>query len=188
MARVVDALALKRALRGDVRLHRDSQAAQLSENTPSTLHIPMLLTLQGSGLAGRLWKHPGNGVRNRAEDSLDTNNQSLQFLLDDILRHLSSKILEEEMHTAILWEKDGVKTHTLALIKGSQGNGHGSEAISSPWDIQQLSPLIWAERLLGHNPLNHIRMTCISLNRDISGGLILLLACGSDTFKGHLGI
>jgi hypothetical protein len=73
------------------------------------------------------------------KDSLNTNNQSLQFL-PDIRRHLSPKILEEETHTAILWKKEGVKTHTLALINGSQGNGHGSEAISSPWDNQQPSP------------------------------------------------
>lgn len=78
------------------------------------------------------------------KDSLDTKKQSFQFLLDDILRHLSPKILEEETHTAILWEK-GVRTHTLSLIKGSQGNGHGSEAISGPWDNQNPSPLIWAE-------------------------------------------
>jgi hypothetical protein len=56
--------------------------------------------------------------------TLDINNQSLQFL-PDILRHLSPQILEEETHTAILWEKEGVKTHTLAFIKGSQGNVRG---------------------------------------------------------------
>jgi hypothetical protein len=70
--------------------------------------------------------------RAEMKDSLDTNKQSFQFLLDDILRHLSPKILEEEMHTAILWEKSGVKTHTLTLINGSQGNGRGSEAIRGP--------------------------------------------------------
>jgi len=63
--------------------------------------------------------------RAELKDSSDTNNHSLQFLPDDILRHLSPQILAEETHTAILWEKEGVKTHTLALIKGSQGNGHG---------------------------------------------------------------
>jgi hypothetical protein len=63
--------------------------------------------------------------RKELKDSSDTNNQSLLFLPDDILRHLSPQILEEEMHTVILWEKKGVKTHTLALIKGLQGNGRG---------------------------------------------------------------
>jgi hypothetical protein len=56
--------------------------------------------------------------RAELKDTLHTNNQSLQFF-PHILRHLSPQILKEEMHTAILWEKEGVKTHTLALIKGS---------------------------------------------------------------------
>jgi len=67
VAKALAALALKRALRGDVRLHRDSQAAQLSENAPSTLHIPALPTLQGSGLGGRLWKCSGTGAQSRDE-------------------------------------------------------------------------------------------------------------------------
>jgi hypothetical protein len=48
VAEALAALTLKRALLGGVGLHRDSQAAELSENTLSTLHIPMLPTLQSS--------------------------------------------------------------------------------------------------------------------------------------------
>jgi hypothetical protein len=80
---------------------------------------------------------------------------------------LSPQILVEEMHTEILWEREGVGTYTPFLIKGSKGNGHGSEAISGPWDNEQPSPLIWAERPLGHNALNHTKKTRVSLTPEM---------------------
>ena len=91
------------------------------------------------------------------------NTLRLQLHPDDILRHFSPQILEEETQTAILWETEGVKTQTLALIKGSQSSVHNSEAISGPWDNQQPSPLIWDDRPLWYNAFNHIRKSCVSM-------------------------
>lgn len=51
------------------------------------------------------------------QDSLDTHTENTHFLPDDICRHSSAQILNEQKHTAILREGEGVITHTLAPIK-----------------------------------------------------------------------
>jgi hypothetical protein len=64
------------------------------------------------------------------QDSLGTNAQSLQLLLDYVLGHLSAQILVEQTYTTILREREGVKILTLVPIKGSQCADHRSEAVS----------------------------------------------------------
>jgi hypothetical protein len=75
------------------------------------------------------------------QDSLDTDIQNLQLLPDDVPRHLSAKILNQQTYTTILREREGVKTHTRVPIKGSQCADGGFEAVSSQLDKQQAFPL-----------------------------------------------
>ena len=55
----------------------------------------------------------------------------------------------------ILWEREGVKTHTLAPIKGLQCADSVSEGVSGLWDKHQPLPLIWAESPLRHEACIH---------------------------------
>ena len=70
----------------------------------------------------------------RAElhDALDTDSQGLKLLPDDVLRHLSAEVLQQQTYTTILWERESVKCHTLAPVKGSEGTDCGSEPVGSP--------------------------------------------------------
>jgi hypothetical protein len=61
-------------------------------------------------------------------DSLDTNVQSFQLLPDDALRHSFAEVLHQQLHAAVLRQREGVKTHTL-LAQGPQRADRGSEAI-----------------------------------------------------------
>jgi hypothetical protein len=96
--------------------------------------------LRGAGLGGFLVMAPGANL----QDSLDRDTKGLQLLPDDILRHMSAQILNQQMYTTILWDR-GVKTHTLAPIKGSQCTDRGSEPSAVCGTSISLSPLIWAE-------------------------------------------
>ena len=62
-------------------------------------------------------------------DSLDTNFQGFQFLPDDALRHAPTEVLDQQPHTAVLWEGEGVKTHTFLPIKGPQCTDCGTESV-----------------------------------------------------------
>ena len=113
----------------------------------------------------------------RAElDTLDTDARDLELLPDDTLRHVSAEVYNQHTHIFILRERERVKTHTLAPIEGSEGIDRGSEAVGSHL------PFIWAERLLGHSALNHLRkwlsvsVAHVTKNRS----LVRLLSCGDD--------
>jgi len=95
------------------------------------------------GLGGFLVTAPAANM----QDSLDRDIQGLQLLLDDILRHLSAQIINQQMYTTILRD-GGVKTHTLASIKGWQCTAHGSEPSAVRGTSISLSPLIWTESSL----------------------------------------
>jgi hypothetical protein len=45
------------------------------------------------------------------------NAQDFQFLLDT-LRHLSAEFFNQQTHTAVFLERENVKAHTLAPVKG----------------------------------------------------------------------
>jgi len=70
---------------------------------------------------------------------------SLHLLPDYFLRHLSAKILNQQMYTTILRERKGVLTPTLAPIKNlilltvalKPSAVHGTSIC--------LSPLLWSE-------------------------------------------
>jgi hypothetical protein len=72
-------------------------------------------------------------VSPRAElhDALDTNSQGLKLLPDDNLRHLSAVVFHQQTYSTILWERESVKGHALAPVKGSEGTDCGSESVGS---------------------------------------------------------
>jgi hypothetical protein len=59
----------------------------------------------------------------RAElhDALDTDSKGLTLLPDDALRHLPAEGFLQQTYTTVLWERESVKSHTLAPIKRSEG-------------------------------------------------------------------
>jgi len=74
-------------------------------------------------------------------DSLNTDVQGFQLLSDDTLRHTPNQVLHQKSHTAVLWESEGVETHTIFPIKGPQCTDHGSEPVGGLWDDHQLLAL-----------------------------------------------
>jgi hypothetical protein len=85
------------------------------------------------------------------QDSLDTDTKSLQFLPDDVFRHLSAQILNEQKHTAILRDGEGVITHTCAPIKRWQvltAALNPTVVRGTSINLPRPRPLIWAERPL----------------------------------------
>jgi hypothetical protein len=52
--------------------------------------------------------------------TLDTNVQGFELLTNDALRHTPTQVHYQKPHTAVLWERQGVKTRTLSPIEGSQ--------------------------------------------------------------------
>ena len=97
--------------------------------------------------------------RTELHGSLDTDAQGLEFLPDDSLRHRSAGFCVQQTHTAILRERKGAKTHTLATIKGSEGTDRGSEAICSPPHNHESLALL----LLGHSAHSHVRKSHVSV-------------------------
>ena len=79
-------------------------------------------------------------ARAELQDSLDTNAQTLQLLSDNVFRHVSAKILDQQPYTAVLREEESVKTHTLAPVKGPQCTDRGSEAFGSSMHKHKLFP------------------------------------------------
>jgi hypothetical protein len=87
-----------------------------------------------------MWKAGGSiacGVliaapRDKLHDALDTDSQGLKLLPDDALRHLPVEVFHQQAYTAVFWETESVKSHTLAPIKGSEGTNYGSETVGSP--------------------------------------------------------
>jgi hypothetical protein len=102
----------------------------------------------------------------RAElhDALGTDSQDLKLLPDDALRHLPADVFHQQTYTTVLWERESVKSHTLAPIKGSEGIDCGSETVGRPGTNINFSPFIWADRRLGHKVLNHARKPRVSVN------------------------
>jgi len=80
-------------------------------------------------------------ARAELQDSLDTDAQILQLLPDDVLWHVSAKILYQQPHTAVLREGESVEAHTLAPVKGPQCTDRGSEAFGSARNKHKLLPL-----------------------------------------------
>ena len=70
----------------------------------------------------------------RAElhDALDTDSQGLKLLPDDALRLMPAEVFHQQTYTTVLWERESVKSHILAPIKGSEGSDCGSETVGSP--------------------------------------------------------
>ena len=66
------------------------------------------------------------------------NVQGLQLLPDDGLRHSPAQVLQQEPHTAVLPEREGVETHTLPPIEGPQCSDRGCETVGLLWDHHQL--------------------------------------------------
>ena len=62
-------------------------------------------------------------------DSLHTNIQGFKLLPDDALMRTNTEIFYQKSHTAILWECESVKTHTVLSIKGPQCTDLGSETV-----------------------------------------------------------
>jgi hypothetical protein len=61
---------------------------------------------------------------------LNVNIQGFKLLTDDALRHPLAEFLYQKLHTAVIWKPESVKTHTLPLVKGSQGADRGSDTVS----------------------------------------------------------
>jgi hypothetical protein len=80
-------------------------------------------------------------ARAELQYSLDTDAQTLQLLPDDVFRHVSAKVLDQQPYTAVLREGESVKTHTLAPVEGPQCTDRGPEAIGSPRNKHKLLPL-----------------------------------------------
>ena len=70
----------------------------------------------------------------RAElhDALDTDSQGLKLFPDDALRHEPAEVFHQQTYTTVLWEKENVKSYTLAPIKGPEGTDCGSEIVGIP--------------------------------------------------------
>jgi hypothetical protein len=64
-------------------------------------------------------------------EALETDSQGLRLLPDDTLRHLSAEVFHQQTYTTVRWERDSVKGHTLAPVKGSEGTDCGSESVGS---------------------------------------------------------
>jgi len=158
MANTLAAFALQRAFQGDVPLHQDSQRTQVCHLW--SLHYQHNKVWGGVGLGGFLVTAPGANM----QDSLDRDIQGLQLLLDDILRHLSAQILNQQMYTTILRDR-GVKTHNLALPLNM---GWEPTMTRGPYPCQKATPV--------HDPW------------DLVEGLVLLINCGNDNICGHPGI
>jgi hypothetical protein len=45
-------------------------------------------------------------------DPLNLNIQGFKLLTDDAFRHPLAEVLYQQPHTAVLWERESVKTHT----------------------------------------------------------------------------
>jgi hypothetical protein len=69
----------------------------------------------------------------RAElhDALDTDSQGLKLLPDDALRHLSAEVFHQQTYTTVLRERESVKCHILAPVKGSESTDCGYEPVGS---------------------------------------------------------
>ena len=71
-------------------------------------------------------------------DSLDTDTQNLQLLPDDKLSHLPAQVIQRtKQQSSVGGGRKGVKTDTLAPIKGLQHAAYGSEDVSGSLDKQQ---------------------------------------------------
>ena len=68
-------------------------------------------------------------ARAKLQDSLDTDTYIIDLFPDDVLRHLSAQNRNQQTHTAILRQSDGVKTYIVAPIKESQCTDCGSKVV-----------------------------------------------------------
>jgi len=55
-------------------------------------------------------------ARSQVRDSLNTDVQGFQVLSEDALRHTPTQVLDQKSRSAALWEREGVKTHTILPI------------------------------------------------------------------------
>ena len=69
------------------------------------------------------------GSGSQLRDSLNTNVQGFQLFSDDALRHTPTQVLHQKSCTAVLWELEGVETHTVFHIKGPQRTDSDSEPV-----------------------------------------------------------
>ena len=70
---------------------------------------------------------------------------SFQLLPDCVLRHLSAKILNQQMYTTILRERKGMLTPTLAPVKNLSLLTVALKSSAVHGTSICLSPLIWSE-------------------------------------------
>ena len=142
VSKAVAALALQWALWSHVRLHRHSQSAEFGDLTHFGHLGPLRHRYNEVGVERALlgWVVVAT-AGTQLRDSLDTNVQGLELLLDDAVRHTPAQVLHQTPHTSVLWEHKGMETHTLPPIEGLQGADCSSEPVSSLWDHHQLLSL-----------------------------------------------
>jgi len=62
-------------------------------------------------------------------DSLNTDVEGIHLLSEDALRHTLTQVLHQKSRTAILWDREGVESHTVFPIKETQRTDSGSKPV-----------------------------------------------------------
>ena len=90
-------------------------------------------------------------------DSLNTDVQGFQLLSYDALSHTPTQVLHHKLRTAILWEREGVETHTAFPIRDRSA----LTAALNPSVVEvttiNFSPFSWAIRPPGQVARNQTR-------------------------------
>jgi hypothetical protein len=131
-----------------------------------------LRQLSGGGRAvfgGFLVTAPGSQLH----DSLDTNVQGIQLLPDDALRHSLTQVLYQKPHTAVLWEREGVETHTFPPLRDGSALTTARNPLAVDGTTISFSPFSWALRPVGQDARNHARKERVSRGPVIKMGVLL---------------
>ena len=113
-------------------------------------------------------------ARTQLRDSLDTDVQGFQLLPDYALRHTPTEVLYQESRTEVLYEREGVKTHTFLPVKGPQRT---LTAARNPSAVDgttiNFSDFNWAIRPPGQDARNQARKARVSFTPEINIGVLL---------------
>jgi hypothetical protein len=180
-------LALQWALRGHIWLHRHSQATEFGDGSyPWHLRTSRHWYYEVGGVRAILGGVLVASARMQLCNFLDTNVQWFQLLSDDALGHTPAQVLNQEPHTTVLRECEGVETHTFPPSRDRSALTAALNSSAVDGTTINVSPFSWAAKAGGPQPGQESMGVANTCNK--KGRFVGLLAYGGGTACCHLGV
>ena len=112
-------------------------------------------------------------ARSQLSDSLNTDVQGFQLLPDNALRHTPAEVLDQKPRTAVLREREGVKTQPSFPSRDRSALTAARNPSAVDGTTINFSDFNWAVRPPGQDARNQARKARVSFNPEIKIGVLL---------------